>query len=68
MGKKGGWKERRCVEGKVDVNFWEEDVLEGGRIKTESKERDTLTEGTIMRLARNLTLGKFPGIYKDDPR
>lgn len=33
----------------------------------ESKERDILVEGAIMKLARNLALGKFPQIHKDDP-
>ena len=35
--------------------------------RDESKERDILTEGAIMRLIRNLTLEKFPVIHKDDP-
>ena len=35
--------------------------------KDESKERDILIEGAIMGLARNLTLGKFPGIHKMTP-
>ena len=39
---------------------------DGGRTETESKERDILTEGAIMGLARNLTLEKTPGIHKDD--
>ena len=32
-----------------------------------NKERDILIEGTIMKLARNLALEKFPGFQKDDP-
>ena len=35
--------------------------------RDESKERDILIEEAIMRLARNLTLEKFPGIHKGDP-
>ena len=31
------------------------------------KERDILFEGDIKELVRNLALGKFPGILKDDP-
>ena len=30
-------------------------------------ERDNLIEGAIMGLGRNLVLGEFPGIHKDDP-
>lgn len=32
-----------------------------------SNERDTLIEGAIMDLGRNLALGKFQRIYKNDP-
>ena len=35
--------------------------------KYKSKERDIFIEGAIVGLARNLTLEKFPGIYKDIP-
>lgn len=38
-----------------------------GRTEKESNERDSLIEGTIMGLTRSLSLGKFPGIHKDDP-
>ena len=38
---------------------WEEE-------REESKERDIFIEGAIMGLVRNLALGKFPGIQKDD--
>ena len=37
-----------------------------GRIERKSKERDTLIEGAIMGLARNLAVEKFTGIHKDD--
>ena len=37
------------------------------KVRDESKERDILIEDAIMRLARNLALGKFPGIHKNDP-
>ena len=33
----------------------------------ESKKRDVVIEGAIMRLTRNLELEKFPVIHKDDP-
>ena len=32
-----------------------------------NKEIDSLIEGAIMGLARNLDLEKYPGIHKDDP-
>ena len=35
--------------------------------QNESKERDILIEGAIIGLVRNLALGEFPEIYKDDP-
>ena len=40
---------------------------DGGRTERENKELGVLIEGAIMGLARNLTLEKFPEIYKDDP-
>ena len=43
------------------------DAQEGeGQIR-ERKERDTLVEGAIKGLLRNIALGKFPGIHKNDP-
>ena len=33
----------------------------------ENNEGDILIEGVIMGLEKNLALGKFPGIRKDDP-
>ena len=39
----------------------------GGKVR-ERKERDILIEGVIKGIARNIALGKFPGIHKDDPR
>ena len=39
--------------------------LKGG-IGRENSEKDILTEGPIMGLGRNLVLGKFSGIHKDD--
>ena len=35
--------------------------------KYESKERYILIEGSIMELARNLSLEKFPRTHRDDP-
>ena len=46
----------------------ERDGRDGGRRERESKESDILIERAIMGLAGNLTLGKFPGIHKDDLR
>ena len=43
-------------------------MVEMGRTERESKERDILIEGAIMRLARNLALRKFLRIHKNDPR
>ena len=43
------------------------DGLDVGRTEEESKERDISIEEAIVGLARNLALGKFPGIHKDDP-
>ena len=54
--------------GRREKNMWEKDGQIGGRTKRENKERDILIEGAIMGLARNLALGKFPGIHKDDPQ
>lgn len=31
------------------------------------KKRDIFIEGVIVWLSRNFSLGKFPGIHKDDP-
>ena len=38
-----------------------------GRRERETKERDIMIEGAIMGLAKNLALGNFLGIHKDDP-
>ena len=56
--------EYECREEKEE-NMWEQDGQDGDR-QRESKERDILIEGAIMELVRSLTLGKFPGIHKDD--
>ena len=45
---------------------------EGGRNRRErdtqeGEERDILIKGTIKGLVRNIALGKFSGILKDDP-
>lgn len=42
------------------------DAQEGVRTVREKKKRDILTEGAIKGLVRNLALGSFPGIHKDD--
>ena len=39
--------------------------MNGGTIE-ESKKRDTIIEGAIIGLKRNLAVGKCPEIYKDD--
>ena len=43
------------------------DSRHGGRTERESKERDTMIDGAIMWLARNLALRKLPGICKEGP-
>ena len=50
-----------------DVNTREQDSPVTGGTKWESNERDILIEGAIMGLGRNLVLGKFSGIHKDEP-
>ena len=41
--------------------------LRWGKAERESKKRGILNERAIMWLVRNLALGKFTGIHKDDP-
>ena len=57
-------------EGKVGKgrkeNMREWDDQDGEKTERKRKERDILIEGTILGLARNLALGKFPGIHKDN--
>ena len=43
----------------------QEGQVEGGTDR-DSNEKDILIEGAIMGLGRNLVLGKFSGIHKDD--
>lgn len=45
----------------------EQDSRVAGRNERESTERDTLIEGTIMGLGRNLVPGKLQGTHKADP-
>lgn len=49
-----------------DGNMRELDGQVGGRM--ESNERDTLVEGAITGLERNVVLGKFSAFPKDDPQ
>ena len=49
-----------------NMRDWENGVV--GKSEKENKEIDTLIERAIMGLARNLALGKFPGMHKDDPQ
>ena len=65
--KKGGWKRRERGERREKENMRESDAQEEGRTERKNKERDILSEGAIKRLVRNMALGKFPGIHKDDP-
>ena len=53
--------------GREEENMREWDAQEGGRTVRERKERDTLIEEAIKGLLRNIALGKFPGIHKDNP-
>ena len=54
-------------ERKEEKNMRKWDSQDGRKTERERKQRDILTEGTIMGLERNLTHRKFPGIQKDDP-
>ena len=45
----------------------EQDAQEGEKTKSKSKKRDILIYGAIKGPARNMLLGKFPGIHKNDP-
>ena len=62
-----GREEERRVEMEGEGNMCEWNGQVGGRTERENKERDTLIEGAIMGLGKHLTLGKLPGIHKDDP-
>ena len=42
-------------------------LKKGGRTEWEKKKSNILIEGAIKGLMKNLALGKFPGILKDDP-
>ena len=67
--KLGAWREgvqKWGVEKGSRENMREQDGQVGERTEKESKERDILIDGSIMGLARNLALGKFPGIHKDN--
>ena len=44
---------------------WNSQEGEGQR---ERMKRDILTEGAVKELARNMALGKFPGIHKGEHR
>ena len=44
------------------------DCQVGRRMERENNKRDILIEGTIMRLGRDLVLGKFTVIHKDYSR
>ena len=59
---KGEKKGRKGGVGELEekgLSRWRKD-------RDEKKERESLIERAIMGLARNLTLGKFPEIHKDD--
>lgn len=45
----------------------DQDAQVGKRTMKKRKESAILIEGVIKRLARNTTLGKFPGISKENP-
>ena len=46
------------------MNEW--DAKDGGRTVRERKKRGILSEGAIKGPSRNIALGKFPRILKDD--
>ena len=60
----------RPVPGLASLSVYRPQASEGseqGPSIEESKKRDTITEGIIIGLKRNLAVGKCPKIYKDDP-
>ena len=50
----------------TEENMWEWDAEVGEGTERESKERDILIEGAIIKLGTNLVLGKLPGTHKDE--
>ena len=57
---------RRGQAGEGEKRMREWNCQDEGRTEREKKERDFLIEGAIVGLARNLVLGKFPEICKDN--
>ena len=53
--------------GREKEHMIKHDGQDGERTEMESKERDILIEGAVKELVRNLALGKFQGIQKDNP-
>ena len=58
-------KGEQKVKGEENMREW--DGQDEGRTERESKETDIFIEQAIMVLARNLALGKFPGIHRMTP-
>lgn len=65
--KEGEGEERKKGGGKLERTGGSREMEEGQR-ERESKERNILVKGAILYLARNLTLGKFPGIPQAWPQ
>ena len=59
-GKREGGRGGRRKNGRGEENLRKRDDRDGGMTERKSKERDILIDGAIKRLARNLTIGKFP--------
>ena len=59
-------KEFSIVLSRSIKSMREWDAQEGGRTVGERKERAILIEGAIKGLVKKITLGKFPGIQKDE--
>ena len=51
--------------GKEEKNKRKWDAQEKKRTVREKKKRNILIKGAIKGLARNITLGKFPGVHQD---
>ena len=65
--KKEDGRGRGGEKGREEENMRKKNAQEEGRTERKRKERATLIEGAIKGLVRNMVLGKFPGIQKDDP-
>ena len=58
---------REVEKRREEENMREWIAQEGGKTVREKNKRDILIEKGIKGLLRNIALGKFPRIHKDDP-